>query len=89
MLWSIISWIFVGLVVGLIARLLVPGTQALGLVPTVGLGIVGSLLGGLVSWLFTGAAGAPFSAYAWPGWILSILGAVALLWLVERRKVRH
>ncbi|GAB22311.1 MAG TPA: GlsB/YeaQ/YmgE family stress response membrane protein [Gordonia polyisoprenivorans] len=48
MLWTIISAIVVGLIVGALARLLMPGKQDIGVIMTIVLGIVGSLVG---SWL--------------------------------------
>jgi uncharacterized membrane protein YeaQ/YmgE (transglycosylase-associated protein family) len=46
---GIISWIIWGLVVGLIARALLPGRQAIGLLWTIALGIVGSIAGGFLA----------------------------------------
>ena len=42
------SWILCGLIVGLVARLLVPGRQSMGLVLTMALGIVGAVVGGFL-----------------------------------------
>ncbi len=44
---GIISWIIWGLFIGAIARLLLPGRQAIGFLWTIALGIGGSILGGL------------------------------------------
>ena len=74
LLWAIIGWTLFGLVAGAIARLLIPGRQPIGILMTIILGIVGSLLGGFVAYLFTG--GDPLQA---SGWIMSILGAVIVL----------
>jgi uncharacterized membrane protein YeaQ/YmgE (transglycosylase-associated protein family) len=83
--WAIITWAVFGLVAGAIARLLVPGRQPMGLLATMALGIVGSFLGGLVAWFFTGG-----DVWSPAGWILSIVGAVVLLaiWvmLANRRR---
>ena len=46
---GIISWIFWGLFVGAIARLLLPGRQGIGFLWTIGLGIAGSIAGGFIS----------------------------------------
>jgi len=46
---GIISWILWGLVVGLIARLVLPGRQPIGLLWTIALGVAGSLIGGLIA----------------------------------------
>ncbi|MFN2607178.1 MAG: GlsB/YeaQ/YmgE family stress response membrane protein [Acidimicrobiales bacterium] len=71
-----------GLVIGGIARLLVPGPQPLGLLGTAAAGVGGALLGGLVGRLLFGPT------YA-PGWIMSILGAMLIVWLVGRRRTPH
>lgn len=72
-------WMFiVGLVVGAIAKLFVPGVGHLGIVMTAVLGIVGSIVGGFIARLFSRPApGAPFHP---AGILLSIVGAVILLW---------
>ena len=49
---TIISWAVFGLVIGLIARMLYPGRQPMGFIATMILGIVGSLLGGFLSYAF-------------------------------------
>ncbi len=73
--WSII----VGFVVGLIARAVVPGAQHMGFIATVVLGIVGSLVGGLLARLFSKPReGATFHP---AGFLLSIVGAIVLLLL--------
>jgi uncharacterized membrane protein YeaQ/YmgE (transglycosylase-associated protein family) len=77
----ILAWALCGLIVGMIARLLVPGRHALGILQTILLGIIGAVVGGLVYWAIKGSPGEPFSfsGNAWQGWILSILGAVIVL----------
>lgn len=80
MLISIIGWIIFGLIIGALARLLVPGRQDMGLLKTTLLGIAGSFVGGfLASLLFGGDAG--FQA---AGWIGSLLGAVLVLVIAIR-----
>jgi uncharacterized membrane protein YeaQ/YmgE (transglycosylase-associated protein family) len=74
-LWSII----VGFVVGLVARWLMPGTYPIGFLLTSCLGIAGSLVGGLVARLFKKPE--PGAAFHPAGFILSVLGAILLLWL--------
>ena len=72
-IWSII----VGFIVGLIARAIVPGTQHLGFIMTTILGIVGSLVGGLIARLFSRPPeGSKFHP---AGFLLSLLGAIVLL----------
>lgn len=76
---SIISWVVFGLVIGLIARFLYPGRQPMGLLMTMVLGIVGSLVGGFISW------GLGFRPEEGPlrgaGWIMSIVGALIVVWI--------
>ena len=48
MIGTIISAVIVGLIIGALARLLMPGKQDIGIIMTIVLGIVGSLIG---SWL--------------------------------------
>jgi uncharacterized membrane protein YeaQ/YmgE (transglycosylase-associated protein family) len=77
----ILSWVLCGLVIGLIARFLVPGRQPPGLLRTILVGVVESFLGGLLYWAINRSPGEPFSfsANAWHGWIVSIIGAVIVL----------
>ena len=46
---GIFSWIFWGLFVGAIARLLLPGRQKIGIIWTILLGVAGSVVGGFVA----------------------------------------
>ena len=79
-MFSIIGWIFFGLLVGLIARMLVPNTQAMGCMQTVMLGVAGSFVGGAIGYLLQGG-----SAVQSSGWIGSIVGAILLLVISVRR----
>ena len=72
-LWTLI----IGLVVGAIAKLLMPGKDPGGCVITIVLGILGSVVGGFLLGLLLPGRSATDPA----GWIGSILGAVLLLWL--------
>ena len=73
-------WMFiVGIVVGAIAKLFVPGAGHLGLVLTGVLGIVGSFVGGFIARLFSKPApGAPLHP---AGILMSIVGAALALWV--------
>ena len=75
----IIWYIIVGFIVGLIARVIMPGDHHLGLIVTTLLGIGGSLVGGLIGRLFSKPA--PGSAFHPAGFILSIIGALILLFI--------
>jgi hypothetical protein len=78
---SLLSWIVTGLVVGLIARAIVPGKQNIGIALTIGLGIIGACLGGLIaSAIWPTWTNDPDVNRMWPGWLMSIAVGVAVLW---------
>ncbi len=77
---GILAFILIGLIAGLIARAITPGTQSMGLVATTLLGIVGSFVGGLIGSLFV-RDGRMFDLRP-AGLIMSVLGAVIVLFLV-------
>ena len=74
-----IWYIIVGFIVGWIARAIMPGAQHLGLVLTTLLGIGGSIVGGLIARLFSKPE--PGATFHPAGFILSIIGAIILLFL--------
>ena len=65
-----------GLIVGLLARLLMPGKDSMGLIMTAVLGVVGSLLGTYIGRTLLGRG-----EYYQAKWLMSILGALILLFL--------
>jgi uncharacterized membrane protein YeaQ/YmgE (transglycosylase-associated protein family) len=79
---AIVSWAVWGLFVGVIARLLLPGRRRLGLMLTVVLGIVGSLLGGVIAtqWLDI----ADTNNFDFGSFLIAVLTSVVLLAVVER-----
>lgn len=79
---SLLSWIVTGLIVGLIARALVPGRQSLGWIMTILLGVAGAAIGGWIStFLWPTWADDPAVDRMWPGWIMSVIGGVLVLGL--------
>lgn len=76
---GIIGTIVLGLVVGAIARFVLPGEQKMGWILTCVLGIAGSLVAG-----FVGQAMGWYQAGQGAGWIASVVGAVVLLWVVSK-----
>jgi uncharacterized membrane protein YeaQ/YmgE (transglycosylase-associated protein family) len=73
---SILGYVLVGLIVGVLARLLVPGRDPLGFFATLVIGILGAVLGG---WL----AGAFFAETEGVDWLASIGVAFLLVLLVR------
>ena len=82
---AILSWIVFGIVIGFIAKLLMPGRDPGGFIVTMLLGIAGALVGG-----FIGRAMGFYGPDQSAGWLMSILGAILLLALYRvlvRRRV--
>jgi uncharacterized membrane protein YeaQ/YmgE (transglycosylase-associated protein family) len=82
---SFIAWLIVGLIAGALARLIMPGRDSMGIVMTIILGIVGSFVGGLVSWAIWGSNNGRFQP---AGLLLSILGAIIVLWIWRMMRSR-
>ena len=83
----VIGWILFGLVVGALAKLVMPGRDPGGIIVTMLLGIAGALLGG-----FLGRAMGLYGPGEAAGFLMSFLGAVILLILyrmmMRRRALR-
>ena len=78
-------WMFiVGIVVGALARLVMPGADHMGLILTGVLGIVGSFVGGFIVRLFSKSAPADSSKIQPAGILMSIVGAVIVLFVYNR-----
>ena len=82
---NIIGWIVFGLIVGALAKLLMPGRDPGGWIVTILLGIAGSFVGGFLGQMLFQNAGQT------AGWIGSIIGVMLLLLIyrmvVGRRRV--
>ncbi|MFO1328577.1 MAG: GlsB/YeaQ/YmgE family stress response membrane protein [Rubrivivax sp.] len=76
---GIVGTIIVGLIVGAIARFVLPGEQKMGWIMTILLGIGGSMLAG-----FVGQAMGWYAVGQGAGWIASVVGAVVLLVVVQK-----
>jgi uncharacterized membrane protein YeaQ/YmgE (transglycosylase-associated protein family) len=74
---QILWWIIVGLIVGALARFLVPGRDPMGWLGTIVLGIAGSFVGGFIgSLIWKPASGSYFHP---GGFLLSLVGAILLV----------
>ena len=80
-----IWWLIIGLIAGALARLIMPGRDPMGIIATIVLGIVGSILGGLVSMAIWRNQVDGFHP---AGLLLSILGAIIVLWIYRMIKSR-
>ncbi len=85
-MFGVLGWMLFGLIVGAIAKLLMPGRDPGGIIVTMALGIVGALMGG---WI--GRAVGWYGPDDGAGFFMSLLGAVLLLWIyrmiIARRTV--
>jgi uncharacterized membrane protein YeaQ/YmgE (transglycosylase-associated protein family) len=75
-MFGVLGWMLFGLVVGAIAKLVMPGRDPGGIIVTMLIGIVGALLGG---WI--GQAIGWYGPQDGAGFLMSLLGAIILLWL--------
>ncbi|WP_313407936.1 hypothetical protein [Aeromicrobium sp.] len=75
-----IGFLVAGLIIGALARLIKPGKQNLGILATLALGLVGSLIGGLIAQLFG-------TGDIWElnilGFVLAVIAAVLLIGVAE------
>ena len=75
----LLSWIFFGVIVGILAKLLMPGKDPGGFLVTMGLGIAGSFVGGVLA-----RAIGYYGPHQQAGWLMSIGGAILLLWIYRQ-----
>jgi len=81
---NIIAWLVLGLIAGAIAKLIYPGHQGGGIFATIGLGILGALVGGFLGKLLlgsSGAAAAASGALSIGSIIFAVLGALLLIFI--------
>jgi uncharacterized membrane protein YeaQ/YmgE (transglycosylase-associated protein family) len=83
-MFQFLGWIFFGLIVGLLAKLVMPGRDPGGIIITILLGIAGAVIGG-----FLGRAAGWYGPQDPAGFFVSFLGAVLLLWLYRQFVVRR
>ena len=85
-----LSWILFGLLAGAVARMVVPGKHKIGCLPTIAVGIVGALIGGLIGQVVLGHK----IHFGWDlgPFLLAVVGAAFLLVVLEllagRRRTR-
>jgi uncharacterized membrane protein YeaQ/YmgE (transglycosylase-associated protein family) len=80
---GVLGWILFGLIVGAVAKLVMPGRDPGGILVTMLIGIVGAVIGGFIGRLL-GFYGPNEAA----GFLMSILGAVLLLFVYRRLTVK-
>ena len=94
-MFAIIGWIVFGLIAGLIAKAIMPGRDPGGAIVTILLGIAGAVIGGFIGRALFGygRAGADSGDISQPGFlmslVLSVIGAIVLLWIYRLIKGRN
>lgn len=79
---GILAWILLGLIAGAIAKAIYPGQQGGGIFATIGLGILGSLVGGYLGNMFFGTSGgATAGMLTIPSIAFAVIGAMVLIFL--------
>ena len=73
---GLLLWIILGLIVGVIAKWIMPGKEPGGMIATIILGIAGAFVGGLIS-SFLGFG--RFSGFTIPSIFFAVIGAIVLL----------
>lgn len=83
---SILMFLLFGLIVGFLARAIMPGRQSMGFLATALIGIAGSFVGGIIGNVFSGA---PILDLHASGFIGSIVGALIVLAIMGWSSRRH
>ena len=76
---TVLGWIVFGLIVGVVAKMLMPGRDPGGFVVTAVIGIVGALLGG-----FLGRILGLYHEGDPVGFFMAVIGSILLLWIYRR-----
>jgi uncharacterized membrane protein YeaQ/YmgE (transglycosylase-associated protein family) len=83
-MFGVLGWILFGLIVGALAKLLMPGRDPGGFIVTMALGVAGAVLGG-----WAGRAAGWYGPNEGAGFFMSLIGAVILLALYRMLFVRR
>ena len=81
---GILAWLVLGLIAGALAKLIYPGHQGGGIFATIGLGILGALVGGYLGQFLlgsSGAAAASVGVLSISSIIFAVLGAMLLIFI--------
>lgn len=80
----IIGWIIYGAIVGSLAKWLHPGEDKMGFLPTIGIGVAGSYIGGLVNFAISGGSGSLISS---SGIIMGTIGGIIACFLYRKYRI--
>ena len=77
MIFDLIGFVILGLIIGALARLAIPGPNPMGIGVTILVGMAGSLIGGFLGRVLLGRPG---------GFILGTICAIIIVWLLQRTR---
>ena len=83
-MFGLLGWILFGLIVGALAKLVMPGRDPGGIIVTMLIGVAGALVGG-----FLGRALGWYGPNDGAGFFMSLLGAILLLWIYRMMVARR
>ncbi len=75
---GILTWIIFGLIAGALAKMIMPGNQAMGWLMTIILGIIGAFVGGYVGTLI---GWGDVNSFDIKSMLLAVAGAILVLWI--------
>lgn len=75
------AFLILGLIAGVIARIVIPGKQPGGFWLTLLLGVLGAMLGGWLGGLIFGVDMNQF--WSWQSWLFSVIGAIIVILIVQ------
>lgn len=78
---GLLSWIIVGGLSGWIASLIMKTNASMGIIANIVVGIIGAFIGGFIVSLFGGTGVSGFNIWSF---IVAILGAIVLIWIVKK-----
>ena len=84
MFW-LISWALFGMITGLLAKWLHPGEDPVGFLPTIGIGVAGSFVGGAISWILNFGGG----GFEFAGLAMSVVGGIIFLWAYRQYRLNR
>lgn len=77
---NFIAWLLLGALVGWVASMIMKTNAQMGAIANIVVGIIGAYIGGFISNMFFGSSPDEFSL---GGFIVAVLGAVLLIWIVQ------
>ncbi len=77
----LISWLIIGAIIGLLARAVMPGKQAMGLGMTIILGVIGAIVGGFIGGILggDGVSGIMNNPWSIGTILLAVIGAIIVM----------